>query len=66
VVAHHLAVVGDIRSRYQQLVDDQLRLARTIVDGETAACLMYKHSSHVIAINPSELGPLLDGAVGWL
>ena len=68
VVAHHLAVIGDVRRYHQQLVDDHLCLAGVIVqgDGEAASTLMHEHLSHVIAINRREHGPLLEGAVGWL
>jgi DNA-binding FadR family transcriptional regulator len=68
VVAHHLAVIGDVRRYHQQLVEDHIRLAQAIVDGagDAASTLMHDHLSQVVAINRSELGPLLEGSIGWL
>lgn len=68
VVAHHLATVGDVRVIHQSLVEDHVKLAQAIYDGdaETAASLMEAHLSRVIAVNRAELGGLLEGTVEWL
>ena len=68
VVAHHLAMIGDVRRYHRQLVDDHLGLALDIVkgDGDGASTLMLEHLSRVVEINRHELGPLLEGAVDWL
>lgn len=68
LVAHHLATVGDVRTIHETLVDDHLRLAQAIHDGDPAkaAALMESHLGKVVEINRSEVGELLDGAVEWL
>ena len=68
LVAHHLATVGDVRVIHQSLVEDHLKLAQAIFDGEaeTAASLMEAHLTRVIAVNRAELGVLLEGTVEWL
>ena len=68
VVAHHLSTVGDVRKLHGKLVEDHLKLAQAIIDGdgEVAASLMHEHLSEVITITRGELGSLLEGPVGWL
>lgn len=68
VVAHHLSTVGDVRKLHKKLVEDHLKLAQAIIDGDgdVAASLMHGHLADVIEITRGELGPLLDGPVGWL
>lgn len=68
VIAHHLATVGDVRALHQELVDEHLKIALTISEGEReeAAALMESHLRAVIEANRSQLGSLLDGPVEWL
>ena len=68
VVAHHFSTVGDVRKLHNKLVEDHLKLAQAIVDGdsESAASLMHEHLSQVIEITRDELGSLLEGPVDWL
>ena len=68
VVAHHFSTVGDVRKLHNKLVEDHLKLAQAIVDGdgEIASTLMHEHLSQVIEITRDELGSLLEGPVGWL
>ncbi|WP_448638442.1 FadR/GntR family transcriptional regulator [Geodermatophilus sp. URMC 63] len=68
IVAHHVSTVGDVRKLHKRLVEDHLKLARVIVDGdgEFASTLMHEHLSQIIGINRRELGSLLEGPVGWL
>jgi DNA-binding FadR family transcriptional regulator len=68
VVAHHFSTVGDVRKLHKKLVEDHLKLARAIVDGdgETAASLMYEHLSQVIELTRDDMGSLLEGPVVWL
>jgi DNA-binding FadR family transcriptional regulator len=68
VVAHHFSTVGDVRKLHKKLVEDHLKLARAIVDGdgEIASSLMHEHLSQVMEIIRDELGSLLEGPVSWL
>ena len=68
LVAHHLATVGDVRGIHEALLDDHLKLAQAIFDGdvESATTLMDAHLSDVLAINKAALGTLLEGSVEWL
>ena len=68
LVAHHLATVGDVRGIHEALVDDHLKLAQVILDGdaEAAGTLMEGHLSKVLAINKASLGAHLEGSVEWL
>ena len=68
LVVHHLATIGDVRRYHQQLVEDHLKLAQAIVegDGEVASTLMHEHLSQILTINRTELGPMLEGPVDWL
>jgi DNA-binding GntR family transcriptional regulator len=68
LVAHHFSTVGDVRKYHKLLVEDHLKVAQAIVDGdgEVAWTLMNEHLSQVISINRGELGSLLEGPVGWL
>jgi GntR family transcriptional repressor for pyruvate dehydrogenase complex len=68
VVAHHLAMVGDVKRIHDELVDDHLRLAQVIADGEseTASVLMEQHLTRVLELNRAQLGDLLAGDVEWI
>lgn len=68
IVAHHFSIAGDVRKIHNKLVDDHLKLAQAIVDGdaEVAASLMHEHLAQVIEINGEELGSMLEGPVVWL
>ncbi|SFT82384.1 DNA-binding transcriptional regulator, FadR family [Geodermatophilus amargosae] len=68
ILAHHTATVGDVRKLHKKLVEDHLKVAQVIVDGdaEVAATLMQEHLSQVFDLHRGELGPLLEGPVGWL
>ncbi len=68
LVAHRLSTVGDVRKLHKLLVEDHLKVAQAIVDGdgEAASTLMDEHLSEGIGINRGELGSLLEGPVGWL
>jgi len=68
LVAHHFSTVGNVRRYHKLLVEDHLKLAHAIVDGDgdVASTLMEEHLSQVISINRGELGSLLEGPVGWL
>jgi GntR family transcriptional regulator, transcriptional repressor for pyruvate dehydrogenase complex len=68
VVAHHVATVGDARKLHKKLVEDHLKVAQAIIDGdeEIASALMHEHITHNIAMNRAEMGSRLEGPVGWL
>lgn len=68
LVAHHLATVGDVRTIHEALVDDHLKLAQVIIDGDAAEAetLMRQHLTDVAAMHREKLGDLLDGDVEWL
>jgi DNA-binding GntR family transcriptional regulator len=68
VVAHHLSTVGDVRKLHKKLVEDHLKLAQAIIDGdgEVASSLMHQHLSDVIITARREFGSMLEGPVGWL
>ncbi|GAA4259756.1 FadR/GntR family transcriptional regulator [Dietzia aurantiaca] len=68
LVAHHIAMIGDVRMIHDVLVDDHLQLARIIADGdvEQAGELMERHLRSVIEINRAQFGTKLDGDVDWL
>ena len=68
IVAHHLAMVGDVKLIHQELVDDHLKLAEVISDGdaEMATALMRQHLTRVLALNRARFGTRLDGDVEWI
>ena len=68
IVAHHLATVGDVRAYHEALVEDHLKLAQVILDGdpEAAGSLMEAHLTQVADINRAGHGVRLQGAVEWL
>lgn len=68
VVAHHLSTVGDVRKLHKKLVEDHLKVAQAIIDGdgEVASSLMHEHLSDVIITARREFGSMLEGPVGWL
>ncbi len=68
IVAHHLAMIGDVTLIHQELVDDHLKLARVISKGDAgkASALMNQHLTRVLALNRAQLGSLLDGDVEWI
>jgi len=68
LVAHHVATVGDPRPIQDALVEDHVRIARSIAAGERgeAERLMREHLQQVIEINIEQLGDLVQGPVEWL
>ena len=68
VVAHHFATVGDVRSLHHELVDDHLKIAQAIVDGDAdqSATLMREHLEAVIDVTRAQIGRTLVGPVEWL
>ena len=68
IVAHHFATFGDVRKFHKLMVEDHLKVARAVVDGdgEVAWTLMNEHLVQNIGYNRGELGSLLEGPVGWL
>ena len=68
VVAHHFATVGDVRSLHHELVDDHLKIARAVVDGnaDLSATLMRDHLAAVIDVTRAQIGRTLVGPVEWL
>ena len=68
IVAHHFATFGDVRKFHKHMVEDHLKVARAVVDGdgEVAWTLMNEHLIQNIGYNRGELGSLLEGPVGWL
>ncbi|MEV7862632.1 FCD domain-containing protein [Streptomyces hirsutus] len=68
LVAHHFATVGDVRTIHDVLVDDHLKLAQAVLDGDapTAESLMESHLANVLNLHKEQLGDLLDGDVEWL
>lgn len=68
LVAHHIAMVGDVRLIHDVLVDDHLSLARSIRDGdvEGSGARMEEHLRRVIEINRAQLGEKLNGYIDWL
>ncbi|PZH11361.1 hypothetical protein C1I97_13180 [Streptomyces sp. NTH33] len=68
LVAHHFATVGDVRTIHDALVDDHLKLAQAVLDGDaqTAESLMELHLANVLDLHKEQLGDLLDGDVEWL
>lgn len=68
IVAHHLAMIGDVKLIHQELVDDHLMLAQVISEGDSDAAskLMTQHLNRVLALNRAQLGSLLDGDVEWI
>ncbi|MCD2114634.1 GntR family transcriptional regulator [Rhodococcus rhodochrous] len=68
IVAHHLAMIGDVKLIHQELVDDHLTLAQVISEGDSDAAskLMNQHLTRVLALNRAQLGSLLDGDVEWI
>jgi len=68
LVAHHVATVGDPRPIQDALVEDHVRIATTIADGDRdeSERLMREHLQRVIEINIEQLGDLVQGPVEWL
>ena len=68
VVAHHFATVADVRSLHHGLVDDHLKIAQAIVDGdaEGSSSLMRNHLGSVIELTRAQIGRTLVGPVEWL
>jgi len=68
VVAHHFATVGDVRALHHELVDDHLKIAQAIVDGDgdASASLMRDHLAAVIDVTREQIGKTLVGPVQWL
>lgn len=68
LVAHHFATVGDVRTIHGALVDDHLKLAQSVLEGDapTAEALMESHLTNVLNLHKEQVGHLLDGDVEWL
>ncbi|WP_235736675.1 FadR/GntR family transcriptional regulator [Nocardioides alcanivorans] len=68
LVAHHVATVGDPRPIQDALVEDHVRIAKAIAEGDRGESerLMREHLQQVIEINIEQLGDLVSGPVEWL
>ncbi len=68
LVAHHVATVGDPRPIQDALVEDHVRIAKSIAAGDRdeSERLMREHLQQVIKINIEQLGDLVRGPVEWL
>ena len=68
LVAHHLATVGEVRTVHQSLVNDHLKIARVIADGDAAEAeaFMHEHLFTLASLHQESLGDMLDDDVEWL